>query len=278
MATTNITSIDQINMIIKAKDITYATHYRIPSLNRDVPFNEINTSQQKRLVKSVIDSPVYNTEFIYTLREILKENCQDRTIDIDNLTIIDKLVLALALRIRSIGNDVAVSIETDKGASVNTKLDASKILQLALSTVETIQSKTFEDSYFVIECSIPTIGTEYKLERELRDKTANIEIENIDELRRTVGEVFTGEIVKYVSAVSVKGDNDILQVVDWQQFKFTDRIKVIEAFKTGLLRNVIGYIDDVRKEIDKIELVKFEFDGKKYERRLSIDGNFFTIS
>jgi hypothetical protein len=32
------------------------------------------------------------------------------------------------------------------------------------------------------------------------------------------------------------------------------------------------------KEIDKIELVKFEFEDKVYERRLSIDGNFFTVS
>jgi len=280
MADTNnsITSIDQINRIIKRKDIAYAAQYTIPSLKRDVPFNEINTSQQKRLVKSVIDSPVYNTEFIYTLREILKENCQDSTVDIDSLTIIDKLVLALALRIKSIGNHIDIAIETKDGTKVNTKLDASKILQMAISAVSDISNKIFEDSYYKIECSIPSIGTEYKLEKELRDKTASIEIENIDELRRTVGEVFTSEIVKYISSVSIKDQNDVLQVVDWQQFKFTDRIIVVETFKTGLLKNIIGYIDDIRKEIDKVELVKFEFGGEQYERRLSIDGSFFTIS
>ena len=274
----SITSIDQINKIIRRKDIAYAAQYTVPSLKRDVPFNEINTSQQKRLVKSIIDSPVYNTEFIYTLRDILKENCQDPTVDIDRLTIIDKLVLALALRIRSIGNDVDIAVEVKDGTKVNTKLDASKILQMALSSVGTISSKTFEDQYYKIECSIPSIGTEYKLEKELRDKTASIEIENIDELRRTVGEVFTSEIVKYISSVSIKDQDDILQVVDWQQFKFVDRITIVETFKTGLLKNIISYIDDVRKEIDKVELVKFEFGGEKYERRLSIDGSFFTIS
>lgn len=274
----NITTIDQINRIIRKKDIAYASHYTIPSLKRDVPFNEINTSQQKRLVKSVIDSPVYNTEFIYTLREILRENCQDPTVNTDKLTIMDKLVLALALRIKSIGNDIDIVVDAKDGKKVNTKLDASKILRMALNTMETIPNKTFEDAYYKIECSIPSIETEYNLEKQLRDKTASIEIENIDELRRTVGEVFTSEIVKYIDSVSIKDQDDVLQAVEWQQFKFVDRITIVETFKTGLLKNIISYIDDVRKEIDKIELVKFDFEGETYERRLSIDGSFFTIS
>jgi hypothetical protein len=273
-----ITSIDQINSIIKRKDITYASHYTIPSLKRDVPFNEINTSQQKRLVKSVIDSPVYNTEFIYTLREILRENCQDPSINIDNLTIIDKLFLALNLRIKSIGNNVDVEIETKQGQKVSVSLDLSKILELALSSIQNIDPVVFEDAYYKIECSVPTIGTEFSIEKELRNKVTDIEIDNIQELRQTVGDAFVGEIVKYVSSVSVKDKDDTLVPVQWQQFTFANRIRVIETFKTGLLKNVLNYINSVREEVDKIELVKFEFGGETYERRLSIDGNFFTIS
>lgn len=273
-----ITSIDQINKIIKRKDIAYASHYMIPSLKREAPFNELNTSQQKRLVKSVIDSPVYNTEFIYTFRDILKENCQDASINIDDLTIVDKLVLALALRMKSIGNSVDIEIQAKDGKQVNVGLEINKILNIALTTIQDVPSKIFEDSYFKIECSIPTISTEYKLERELRNRTTAIEIENIDELRQTVGDAFIGEIVKFISSVYIKTQDDELVPIDWQQFTFINRIKVIETFKTGLLRDVLNYINDVRKEIDKVELVKFEFGGETYERRLTIDGNFFTIS
>jgi hypothetical protein len=272
-----ITSIDQINKIIKRKDVAYASHYAIPSLKKEVPFNEINTSQQKRLVKSVIDSPVYNTEFIYTFREILKENCQDPTIDIDKLTIIDKLVLALALRIKSIGENVDIEVQTKDGSKVNVALEASKILQIALTTIEDTPPVIIEDSYYKIECSMPTIGMEYGLERELRNRVTNIEIEDVQELRKTVGDAFIGEIVKYISKVSIKDEDNLVPVL-WQQFKFVDRIKVIETFKTGILKSVLAYINTIRKEVDKVELVKFEFGGENYERRLSIDGNFFTIS
>ena len=272
-----ITSIDQINKIIKRKDITYASHYSIPSLKKDVPFSEINTSQQKRLVKSVIDSPVFNTEFIYTFREILKENCQDTSIDIDKLTIIDKLVLALALRVKSIGSTADIEIQTKDNKKVNVSLEIPKILQIALATLTDISNKTVEDSYFVVECSVPTVGDEFKLEKELRVKTPSIEIENVQELRQTVGDAFVNEIVKYVNKVSIKSDDELIPI-EWDRFNFAARIEVLDTFKTELLKQILDYINNVRKEVDKIELVKFEFGGESYERRLSIDGNFFTIS
>ena len=274
----HLTSFDQINKIIKRKDIAYASHYSIPSLKRTLLFNEINTSQQKRLVKSVIDSPVYNTEFICTFREILKENCQDTEVNIDDLTIIDKLIIALGLRIKSIGNNVDIEIETKDNKKVNVSLDIYKILQMALTNLQNIEPVIVEDSYYIVECSVPSIGIEYKLEKELRSKETKIEIENVSEMRQTVGDAFIGEIVKYISKVSVKATEEEVIQVDWQQFNLVNRIKVVETFKTVLLRKVIDYINTVRKEVDKVELVKFEFDGTTYERRLSIDGNFFTIS
>lgn len=273
-----ITSIDQINKIIKRKDVSYVSHYFVPSLNKEIPFNEINTSQQKRLVKSVIDSPIYNTEFIYTFREILKENCQDPDINIDQLTILDKLFLALELRIKSIGNSVDVEIETKENQKVSVSLDLPKILSLAQQNIKIIQPKTLEDQYFNIECSIPTIGDEYKIEKELRNKVTNIDIENIQELRKTVGDAFVGELVKYIHKVNIKNDNEELVPVDWERFTYSERIKIMETFKTGLLKEILNYVSEIRDELNKIELVKFEFNGEIYERRLSIDSSFFTLS
>jgi hypothetical protein len=281
----SITSLDQINNIIKKKDVAYASHFMVPSLKKEIPFNEINTSQQKRLVKSVIDSPVYNTEFIYTLREILKENCQDSSVDVDSLTIIDKLILALSLRVKSIGNVVDIEIETKEidprtkqPIKVTTHLDISSILEISLKKLIDIEPYSIEDSYYKVECMVPTIGIEYKLERELRNKVTNIQIENVDELRKTVGDAFICEIVKYIQHVWIKSDEDVLIPLDWKSFNFTDRIKIVETFKSVLLRDILKYINEVRKEVDKIELVNFDFGGESYNRRLSIDGNFFTIS
>jgi len=276
--TKTITSLDEINNIIKRKEVGYACHFFVPSLNKEIPFNEINTAQQKRLVKSVIDSPVYNTEFIYTLHGILRENCMDPDVNINDLTIIDKLILAISMRIKSIGDKAEISIETKDGTEVSVSLELPKILQLALATMEKIEDGVFEDQYYVVTCSLPTVGLEYQIERELRADVVDIEIDDIKELRETIGDAFTGELVKYVKDITVKGDGDEMIQVDWHGFSIPDRIKVIESFRTPLLKQVLAYINQVRGEIDKIELVKFEFGGETYERRLSIDGGFFTIS
>jgi hypothetical protein len=275
--TKNITSLEEIKQIIKSKDVSYASHFRVLSLNKNVPFNEINTSQQKRLAKSIIDSEVYKTEFIFTLRNILKENCQDDTINVDDLTVIDKLLLAVSLRIKSIGNIITVELPQEKKGNIKVDLNLVDIYNNALSVIKNIEPKTYEDNYFIIKCSIPTIGVEYGLENELRKDSSAIDIENVDELRQTIGEAFINDIVKYVSEVSMKTDDGVISI-DWLSFNFKDRIKIIETFKTGLLKNIMDYISEVRDEIDKIELVNFKIGDVQHSRRLAIDGNFFMIS
>lgn len=272
-----ITSIDEINKIIKRREVSYASHYKILSVDKEIPFNEINTSQQKRLIKAVIDSPVYNTEFIYTFRQILLENCQDPDIVIDDLTIIDKLLIALGLRINSIGPDVALEVEADDGSNVSVSMDLVKILETALSTLKNIDDIVLEDDYYRVTCGIPTIGQEYKVEKDMRPVMNDIEIDTPQELRDTIGDAFIGELIKYIKNVEVN-DGEKMVPVNWQGFDTPDRIKVIETFKTHLLKKILDYINKIREEIDKVELVNFNWQGKPYSQRLTIDASFFTIS
>lgn len=272
-----ITSIDEIGKIIKRREVAYASHYKILSIDKEIPFNEINTSQQKRLIKSVIDSPIYNTEFIYTFRQILIENCLDNSIVIDDLTIIDKLLLALALRINSIGSTMPLEIEADDGTPINITMDLVKILETALSTLKNIEDVTIEDDYYRIICGIPTIGNEYKVEKDLRPVMNNIEIDTPQELRETIGDAFVGEIIKYVKGVEIKTEDNLVPV-NWNNFATGDRIKIIETFKSSFLKRILDYVNQIRQEIDKIELINFNWQGKPYSRRLTIDAGFFTIS
>jgi len=273
-----MTNITQILNAVQKQKTTYASNYWVPSLGRDVRFSELNTSQQKRLIKSIVDSPVYNTEFIQTFRDILRENCVEDGVDIDTLTVIDKLFIALGLRISSVGGRIDLDIQPDpEKPSQAVSVDLIKLHETAKSTLSSIQPVTYENELFVIECNVPTVGAEYTLERELRLNNENIEIETNKALRDTIGEAFIDEIVKYISNVSVKTDGTVTPV-SWNKFNFKDRITVVESFNTALLKEIVGYINKVKEESNKIEVVKFQFEGKEYDRRLTIDGSFFMIS
>lgn len=272
-----ITSLNDILNAVKQQQQQYASGYWIPSLGKEGRFTEITTSQQKRLIKSVVDSPIFNTEFIYTFRDILKENCVDETINVDNLTLLDKLVLAIGLRATCIGPQLDIDVSGEDEKEIIYTLDLIDIYESIKNKTIKINNKSFVEGIFKIECGIPTIGTEYNLEKERRTTGENIDIETNAELREVLGEAFISEIVKYIHKVYMKQGDSFVEI-DWDQLTFEERIKVVETFGMKLLREVINYINKIKEQFDKIELVKFEHLGKKYERRLTVDGRFFTIS
>lgn len=273
------TNVEQILATIKQNKDSYASNFWVPTLKRNVRFSEINTSQQKRLIKSIVDSPVYNTEFIYTLRDVLIENCIEPDVNIDSLTIIDKLLLALSLRICSIGANIDVEVVPEDGKKpVQVPINLMEVYEIAKNTLVNIEPKVIEDEMYIIECNVPTIGLELRIEKELRGiNNVNVEIEDIRQLRETIGEAFISEIVKYITKVSIKTKEGNIAVT-WDKFNFKDRIKVIGMFNSKLLKQIINYINTIKEEVNTIELVKFMYEDKSYERRLTIDGNFFMLS
>jgi len=271
-------TVDQILQLAKQEQQKYASGFWAPSLQKDVRFTEITTAQQKRLIKSVIDSPVFNSEFIYTLHDIFKENCIDEDVNIEDLTILDKLIISLGLRAACIGPEVDIEVTSEDGnKTFNHTINLIELYDKIKNKIKQTKSKTITQGVFRIECNIPTIKIEYDLERELRGKVENIEIQTNEELRNVLGDAFIGEVVKYIQGVSIKEGEDYTKV-DWSDLSFEERIKVVDTFGMKMLKEIIKYINKIKEEVDKIEVINFEYSGEKFERRLTVDGRFFTIS
>jgi len=275
--TKSISSIDEILKTVKQKEISYASQLWIPSLKKSVRFKELNTSQQKRLAKSIIDSPVYNTEFIFTFYDILKENCIE-DIDISNLTVIDKLVIALGLRITCVGEMIDIDVTPNPDDEpIPVTIDLRDIYNIVKESVVNIDDDVVDSKIYKVTLGVPTLETEFLLETEMRSNVEKVEITTDKELRETIGTAFIGEIVKYIKGVSIKTDDGIREII-WSDFNFNDRITIIERFGTRLLKKILKYINTVKEETEKVELINFTYNDKKYDRRLAIDGSFFIVS
>jgi thiol-disulfide isomerase/thioredoxin len=272
---------DLIKIINKAND-NFSYEIYIPSLEKNVLFREINTAQQKKLVKSIIDSPVFNTEFIFALKSIIEENCADNTVNVNELTIYDKLLIAINMRIYSISDDLIINLncpDCDKEYPMNIKL--SELLNNVKEQINIELTKTIQDETktFTVFCEIPTIATEYNLENEFRRNT-KIEVKDEQELRETIGNVFIGELVKYISKIDIK-DGDKSIELNLNTMKFKDRIKLIETLNVKLLKQIVDYISSIKEQFDKIYMVKTKCDCEKstdLQQRFSIDSNFFIVS
>jgi hypothetical protein len=276
---------DVIGMMDRVNEV-FSYEVWVPSLNRNVMFREINTSQQKRLIKAIIDSPVYNTEFIFTLRKIIKENCVDDSVNVDQLTILDKLVIAMKMRSASISDVLEMQVPVGKGKTKRTiqrGVSLETLLETLKDKVVVPDIETFSDDkgVYQLECGIPTILNEYKLEDEMRKNSETRDIKNYDELRQTVGDVFIGEIAKYVRGLSIK-EKDKITKIDLNGLSFRNRITLIEKLPEQITQKVVKYIDNVKKELDKVTLVSVNIgtDEKPEmkEEKFTLDGNFFTSS
>ncbi len=270
-------NVNDIIKLMNRVNETFTYEIYIPSLQKNVMFRQINTAQQKRLIKSIIDSPAYNTQFIFTLKKIIDENCVE-SINIDDLTILDKIIIAIKMRSYSIGNDFELSFDMPDGEKVTRIIKLNELLENKLESIK-IEPRTISDSkgVFTIVCGLPTISDEYRLEDELRRNTITVEINNEKDLRETIGEVYVNELVKYIKQISIKEDDQITDI-DLKKVDFKNRIKIIEQLPTSATQQIVTYINDITKEFEKIILIKETINGKELEQRFKIDASFFTRS
>jgi len=274
-------SINDILKMVSRANETFVYEIYVPSLGKKLMFREINTSQQKRLIKSIIDSPAFQTEFIFALRQIIKENCVDEGINVGSFNIFDKMVIAMTMRAMSISNDLDLQFQEDDNATpIKIRINLKDLVDKAVKDIHVEPAIIKDDqNVFEIMCSLPTIDDEFNLESELRSNVKSIEIKGENELRQTVGEVFTNEIVKYIKQVNIKNKdtNEIIEL-DLKNLKFTDRLAILNKIPAKVNNKIIQYINSVNKEFEKILLFSQEKDGKKMEQRLRIDASFFTVS
>jgi hypothetical protein len=274
-------NLEELLTIISRASEVFSYEVFIPSLGKNVMFREMNTSQQKRIVKAVIDSPVYNTEFIFALRQIMKENCTDPQVDIDTLNLLDKLYIALKMRAISIGNQIEIKVKCPScGKELSRGIGLLDVLERIQPPAFVPKAISDEKGIFTAHCSMPTIGTEYKLEEELRKNVRDVSVRDAVELRKMVGDAFIGELAKHINQIDIKKEDDTVMRIPLDSLSFHERIALIERLPRKLSEKVVDYINEVTESLDKVILLDFVCDKcfTAIKEGLKINSGFFTRS
>lgn len=252
----------------------------IPSLQKTVLFKEMNTRQEKMIVKTIVDSPVYNSEFIFAIREIIKENVAEE-LDIDTLTIIDKTAICLNMRMKSIGDEFDYTFKSSgkvKTIKISDYIDE-------FTTLKIPEDATVGNDNIRILCGYPTIKTEYDLEREFRTGMKELEINTLDDARSAIGNVFTNEIIKYIKEIVIIKD-DVEIVLNMEDYNFKNRIAILEEMGNTATSSVLKYIEKANADIRKVLTIELELDKEEQKKfktekltsMLEAGSDFFIIS
>lgn len=279
---------DPLSQAIRAIDAAnsrFTYDVWVPSLGVMVPFKEISTAQQKALLKSIVDSEIYNTGFILSTYDILKSNCTDSSIDIASLTIIDKLFILLHMRAVSISDtlDIQVKSKVDPDVVIKRSINLMKLIEKGKNAVSNIEEECHTVDNYTITYNVPSIEVEYQLERQLRNDNIDIEINDINELRSNIGTKFIGEVSKYIKRVDIAQEDGNSVTIDLSQYSFKDRIQLIERLPSRCLDLVFKYIKRVDDQIDQLSLYKGSFTHKdktkeQFEYTINLDSRFFIAS
>lgn len=252
------TEVKDILSILEELNVSSGFDVFIPSLKKEIKFKHLSTEQLKSLLKTVVDSPIYNSQFTTTFNRIISENCLDTTIDTKTLTIYDKLFIIFKTRIESVSSDYSFEFTDEEIKEHSLTLDSSKkkIFDLSEYFIKFTEKQyeflpeTIEHGTCSIICSLPSIETENKLEKELH-KNIKIEVETPEELREIVGETFINEITKYVDKIVT--DKNTL---DLSSLDFKSRIKIVEQLPTNIINKVIKFIENYRNKTKELTTVK----------------------
>jgi hypothetical protein len=248
----------------------------VPSLKKNLKFKQLNAEQLKRLLKTIIDSPVYNSQFIITFNSIIKENCIDDW-DTTTLTVLDKLLILIKLRIESVSptytfNFTSTEMLENKIKEKTFTVNLSEQYDIFAREQKDIEPETYTEKNYTITCGLPTLGTENKLEKEFH-KNIKLEITTPEELRNTLGETFINEVTKYIHSLEI---NDTQVQLD--QLDFKTRVKIVEKLPTTAINKVLKFVETYKKLTTPLTtyIIPTE-NGLEFTRDIPLDATFFNI-
>jgi len=273
MSTTTSTLIDFFNEL----DTVNGYDVYIPSLDKDLKFKQLTTEQLKALLKTAVGAPVYNTDFILAFNNIIKENCLDKSVNTDLFTVYDKLFILFKTKIECISPDYTFNFSDEEIEEYNLSDNSSTISLLNHYNVFRqkniiINNKTIQIDNIIVECALPTLGIENKLEEELHNNISYNDLTTKD-LQDIVGETFINELSKFITSITIN-DNKY----DLNKEAFTDRVTIVERIPINIVNGVIKYIEEYKKVTKELTVYTFDTDRDEYfEKELPLDATLFNI-
>jgi len=261
-------TVQDVLQLLKTLDQTNSFEVYLPSLQRSVAFKQLNTEQLKKILKTIIDSPIHNTEFIVTFNSIIRDNILDKSINVEELNVFDKTLIIIKTRIESISPEYTFNLNDEEKVKVEEfKVNIAEVYNNFVQSLPIYNTETVKSNNCELTISLPTLQTENKIEKELY-KNVKLEITTPEELRNTIGETFINELTKYITSIKVNE-----ATIELNQHNFKTRIKLVEQLPTICINGVLKYIENYKAFLKPL----LTHSDKGVEKDLPQDATFFNM-
>lgn len=202
----------------------------IPSLKREVKFTPITVSQQKRIYECASDNLVFQTKFVITTYEIIKENCLEPDL-VDGFNLFDKINVLISLRINMFNSTDIVIDKNIKGSvtEVQNKIKTAEYSQL---------DEEINTPYFVFQMQIPKLLDCYKIEYELRK-----DVQTSEDYVKVFSDAYISELIKIVKEIQYRTELDgPLVAANYSSKPALEKIQILGSLPADTIANIREYL------------------------------------
>jgi hypothetical protein len=233
----------------------------IPSISQPVALKALTISQQKILISAAIDTEVYNSKFIQIFHKIIIENYLSESVyPVKQLTILDKIFIALALR-ANINNTLSL-----QNIQVNLAVVLEQLKNLIQSNNIPITSGECISDNITVKYAIPTIFSELECEEA---KVVLTTEDPTEKFKHILAETVTDELSKFITSVTMKDTTIVLS-----DYTGAERKKIIEQLPANILEQVLNYILLYKQSIEKALTVSDDTNTNT----IQINSSFFATA
>ncbi len=217
------------------------------STGKEIECSPLTFKQQKDLIGTIADGSVGSLKFNRICNDIIITNTGSQDIRVS-----DKLPILLKLRIDSIGKIYKFG---DNEVDLEEVLERAKKLKLRTHKIMGDKIK--------VELDAPILAQENKV---IQTTVEIVKKDGDEELGKSIGNIYTYEIVKYIK--NVKFDE---LTVNFQDIPIKDRFKIVESLPLTLNKDIILFIQDIKTKESEVLTVTVD----NVEKTIDIDVSFF---
>lgn len=209
---------------------------KVPSLDKNIFATEIITSQQKEYLKALLQDN--NLEFTRILKQLLSETIEYD--DIDSLTLLDKLIILLHLRMMSIGDKIDYEFECSEcKLKIKSALHIPELIQKIYNLGFMGDTIITHNPYSVV-CGLPTVGTELILETDNIISASPAEI-----TADTLSAIYNKDLLVFIKSILI---NNISPVsIDLSTLTVKERLLLFEKLPSKPLKEIWDKIQEIKK-------------------------------
>jgi disulfide oxidoreductase YuzD len=238
----------------------------IPSKGSTLIFKEIDAKQQKNLLNAAMDGAVYNTKFVKTFYDILKENLLEENKDIiDTLTVNDKAFIAIYLR-SQISNDINVAFNEDFSSKIDLKTVLDKFSSYKSPQNVDLEIKN-ENVSVSVNVGLPNLKTELEYDENFSKFYKDLEkTKDKNELQEVISEAFISETTKYINSVTINSNK-----FDFIGLTYAQKVRIVEKLPSGIIQKILEAVSNWKKDLDSVLTVV----SGEHTKVLTIDSLLF---